>query len=116
MAYRPKLSSGTKGFTNEHGEFVCTGSYMGRADVLPEEGEDWPRLHLLRMDMSSCGAYDYAGAYWGSGDHKIGWMYMAVDKDNQVNIFVRATTRVKAMLQVEQKYPKANFIRRSIPD
>lgn len=101
---QPKLTDGHHWFTNEHGEPVCTGARMGRPDEIPEQDQPWPRLYLQRMEMSSCGAYDNGGAYWGSGDRKIGYMYIAFNADHTVLLFERAIDRRSAWLQLLNRY------------
>jgi hypothetical protein len=112
MRTQPILSDGLNWFTNEHGARVCTGSQMGRTNVVPEEGMEWPCLRLFRMAMNSGGAYDSGGAYWGAGDGRIGWMYRAYsdEGDNMaINIFVRALDRKDAMAKIKAMYPQAKF-------
>jgi hypothetical protein len=112
MRKQPKLTEGNPGFTNKHGERVITGSYMGRTDDVPEEGKEWPKLRLFKMQMSPCGAYDSGGTYWGAGNNFIGYMYRACDSKGQVvNLFIRARERQSAKDMLQARYPQATFIR-----
>lgn len=96
----PKL---TKGYSQY-------GAYMGRANWI-EEPDEPIKFHLYRMPMSACGCYDSGGAYWGAGDHKIGWMYHAYGDGplwfNQV--FVRAKSREEAKRLVREHFKNARF-------
>lgn len=90
------------------------GASMGRPnDIDPNETGNAIKFRLYRMPMSSCGAYDNGGAYWGCGDHQIGWMYHAVGDGEKFvqQIFIRATTREGAKAQVRGYFPKAKFYR-----
>ena len=59
---------------------------MGRPD-----GDISGKCKLQRVRMSSCGAYDWAGAYWGIGEP----LYVCEDKSGN-QMFVRALTREEA--------------------
>ena len=62
------------------------GAQMGRQD-----GSVSGKCKLQKVRMSSCGAYDWAGAYWGIGEP----LYVCEDKDGN-QMFVRALTRDEA--------------------
>lgn len=97
------LPSGATGFTNDSGQWVCTGSQMGRRDTLPASAH--PKLRLRPLPFV-CGCYDRWGAYWGApADLWIAW------DDEGTQLFRRGDTResVKAMLKAE--YPQASFYR-----
>jgi hypothetical protein len=85
----PKLVKGYSGWR---------GANMGRRNVV--DNANPVMLHLYRMPMSRCGAYDSGGAYWGVGDPKAGWMYHAYDDDGTVSVFVRAVTREVAKVAI----------------
>lgn len=84
------------------------GAPMGRSG-------DWSepvgkvRLHLMKM--SPCGAYDEGGAYWGCGNHKIGWMYQAYDLESDFSVFIRAKSRDQAKAEILEQWPEAKFFR-----
>lgn len=88
------------------------GASMGRRNTV-EEPEAEIKFHLYKMPMSACGCYDSGGAYWGAGDHKIGWMYHAYGDGplwfNQV--FVRAKSREEAKRLVREHFKNARFYR-----
>lgn len=115
MSKQPQLSSGLTGFWNEQKEWVCTGSQMGRrdSDLDRTESEEDPHpwfVHLQRMETSPCGAYDNGGAYWGCGDRKIGFMYIAFNRPSDkgvptIRLFQRAIDRRSAMMQLHHRYP-----------
>lgn len=71
------------------------GAPMGRYNVY-----DWPeeKLHLRRVPMSGCGAYDQGGAYWGLGDPP----YVAYNRKGTICVFVRAYCRDAAKTAVAQ--------------
>lgn len=98
----PKLS---KGYSER-------GADMGRRNSVMEPDEPI-KFHLYRMPMSACGCYDNGGAYWGAGDHRIGWMYHARGEGpNYWNeVFVRATSREDAKAKVREHFKRAKFYR-----
>lgn len=111
MTKEPPLASGLRYMRNRDGSRTCLGALMGRKDNPPEpedEDEPWPKFRLFRMNMIDRN-YDRGGAYWGSGDHKVGFMYRACDPDGVWNIFVRARTREEARDLLYKKYPKIRF-------
>jgi len=59
------LPDGATGFTSDTGEWVCTGSQMGRRNVLPDDRSEPCKLRLARLRLVD-GGYDQWGAYWGS--------------------------------------------------
>jgi hypothetical protein len=73
------------------------GAPMGRSNTYPEDREAECKLHLVRLRWCD---YDYTsdGTYWGAqpGVH----IYWAYDDDNQVELFVRATSRSDAQRQI----------------
>lgn len=93
---------------------VCSryGAPMGRNDAI-EEPNAQMKFHLYRMPMSSCGCYDNGGAYWGAGDHKIGFMYHAYGYGPEFKneMFVRAKSREDAKAQVKKLFKNSRFFR-----
>lgn len=88
------------------------GASMGRDNVI-EERDQPIKFRLYRMPMSSCGAYDSGGAYWGCGSFRTGWMWHAFgDGAKFVNeMFVRAIDRDAAKAQVRAIFPQATFFK-----
>lgn len=93
---------------------VCTqyGAPMGRHDAIEEPNEQI-KFRLYKMPMSSCGCYDNGGAYWGAGDHKIGFMYHAYGYGPQFKneMFIRAITREHAKEQIKKVFKNCVFYR-----
>jgi len=100
------LPSGATGFTNDAGQWVCTGSQMGRRNVLPENRSEPCNLRLMRLRLVD-GAYDQWGAYWGSPAN----VYCAWGEAGEVSarVFVRAVSRVEAKAKVRKSLPAAKF-------
>ena len=48
----PKLTTLRKGFTDVNGVFVCTGSYMGRSDTIPEDTDVPVKLSLRKLKLN----------------------------------------------------------------
>lgn len=62
----PKLSSGTRGFHDKEGNFVPTGSYMGRGtDELPMDKTIPVEFEIENIMDKRDKDYDKGGAYWG---------------------------------------------------
>jgi hypothetical protein len=110
-----KLESGTTYFTDDNGKKVCTGSQMGRPNILPMvvmgTNAAPVKLHLERLQWVD-GCYDQGGAYWGrpnSGKN----VYCAWGKygsnDLLVQCFVWALTRQDAKREVRDHIPRATF-------
>jgi len=98
------------GFTNEAGQFVATGSAMGRRDTLPDDAAAPCKLRMERLRWVD-GDYDQFGAYWGnSGGTSI---YCAHGDAGEVSarVFVRASSREEAKTKVRQTLPNAAFYR-----
>ena len=87
------------------------GAPMGRFNSVEEPDEPIKfRLHkMLMVD----GCYDTGGAYWGAGDHRIGYMYHAIGEGPEyVNeVFIRAVSREDAKGQVKEIFEFARFYR-----
>ena len=88
------------------------GANMGRRDSITEPNHP-VKFHLREMKMSSCGAYDQGGAYWGCGDCNIGFMFHAWGQaeNEEQEMFVRAKHRQDAKDQILEKFPNAKFYR-----
>ena len=106
----PKLKSGSTGFTNDAGQWVCTGSQMGRRDTLPENKQANGKLRLVRLRWVS-GDYDEGGAYWGNVCGTS--IYRARgDMDGEeftTELFVRARGRLEAKELILATLPNARF-------
>ncbi len=95
------------------------GAEMGRHSALAEDRNYPGRFSVARLPMSSCGAYDKGGAYWGLGSPETGSMYRAFcleydeinERDFLVDWFIRARSRHHAKQQVLARYPAAKFYR-----
>ena len=61
---------------------------------------------LQKVKMSSCGAYDCGGAYWGIGTQ----LWVAEDLDGS-QFFVRAKSRKEAKAEIIRHNPAAYFYR-----
>ena len=85
------------------------GSNMGRADLVENEGP--VKLHLYRMVMSPCRAYDKGGAYWGCGSLEHGWMFHAYSDDGTVSVFVRAINWEAAKAAVLELVEECTFLK-----
>lgn len=101
----PYLENGTTGFINEHGERVCTGSQMGRRNIIPADYAN-ERLNLHKVPFVD-GAYDAGGAYWGAPENL--WCAWGESATEQLQIFVRAKDRTNARLAVNQLLIQANL-------
>ena len=105
-----KLSNGmTYGIDNQ-GNRVCTGSGMGRTNLLPFQFMGTNAVPIkLQMERLKWVDYDYdsAGCYWGrsNNDH----IYCAW-KDN-VQVFVRTINRAAAKKAVRDLLSAATFYR-----
>ena len=102
-----KLSSGLTGFYDANIKWHCTGSAMGRCNVIPSDAATVRKLHLVRLRMSADGCYDSGGAYWGQGA-PLYWAYGESDTE-QVEAFFRAQDRVDARRQARALFPHARF-------
>lgn len=100
-----KLPSGTTGFTNDQGRWICTGSQMGRRNQLPENRNEPVKLRMERLRFVG-GDYDTAGAYFGGPAN----VHCAWNSDG-VRVFVRANSRDQAKNKVREQLPNAKFYR-----
>lgn len=117
MSAKLILPSGTTGFTNDRGQWICTGSQMGRRNILPEDPAKPVKLRIQRMNLID-GDYDTGGAYWGGPSPTSGRMYCAFRyRPSMVSImlnfdalvFVRANSRAQAKQIVRRELPAAKF-------
>ncbi len=103
MATKLQLGRGVTGFTNDAGKFVCTGSQMGRRDVLPAQTSPKLRLQRLRF-VDDC--YDSGGAYWGCPEN----VWCAWDEQG-TRVFRRANSRDEFKQLIRGEWPLARFYR-----
>lgn len=120
MKAKLKLPRGTVGFFNDQNEWVCTGSAMGRRNVLPDDTETKCKLHLQRLKLTGGGCYDQGGAYWGSPDtvwiaftchHVYSPVQVGVELIPSLQVYVRANHRGEAKQKVRSILPSAKFYR-----
>lgn len=116
------LPSGATGFTNDAGQWICTGSQMGRPNILPASADRVIKLRLTRLPFVD-GCYDRWGAYWGApatvwcawnetaGDWFSNWDNNVMKTPHRPEIFVRADSRDEAKQKVRQLLPLARFYR-----
>lgn len=96
-------------------KLIPEGAPMGRRDDRGDPAMPY-KVHLQVMPMVD-GCYDRGGAYWGSGNSTIGWMYRAYStfEDefglDEIQMFIRAKDRDDAKAQVLDQYPNATFYR-----
>lgn len=104
------LPSGATGFTNDAGQWICTGSQMGRRDQMPDDPSQPAKLRLIRLPFVD-GCYDRWGAYWGSPANV--WCATGEMRGEEftVFLFLRADSREQAKSQVREKLPQAKFYR-----
>lgn len=103
-----QLSHGATYGTDKDGNRVCTGSQMGRRNVLPDDPEASVKLQLVRLWFVD-DDYDQGGAYWGGG-RGTEPLYCAFDEQG-TRIFVRAKHRAEAKEKVREDMPNARFYR-----
>jgi hypothetical protein len=114
-----QLPKGTTGFFNDRNEWVCTGSKIGRRNVLPDDKQAKVKLHLQHLPFVD-GCYDSWGAYWGAPAN----IYLAFTCSTmqgypggpwnafpQICVYVRAGNRQEAKQKVRAKLPNARFYR-----
>ena len=112
-----KLPNGTAGFHNDAGQWICTGSQMGRPNYIPNDRLTPVKLRLFRLPFVD-GCYDRWGAYWGAPAN----IYIATNRacvdgayhvgaGQLVEMFIRADSREKAKQQARQTLPNATFYR-----
>jgi hypothetical protein len=70
-------------------------------------------MTLRKVRMSSCGAYDSNGTYFGCVDYRYGVypLYWYADEGGNVDAVLRAASRADAKAQVLAEYPTAKFYR-----
>ena len=107
------LARGVTGFFNDRGDWVCTGSSMGRRDtVSPDRRTIVPKFNMRRLRWVD-GDYDEQGAYWGYvPGTAIYWAQADVEGiDDIQEKFVRATSREDAKAQIREVFSLAKFYR-----
>ena len=107
------LSNGATYCTQADGSRVCTGSQMGRPDVLPEDRNTPCKLRLVRLPFVG-GCYDRWGAYWGiPANIYCAWVYkpscVSIMANYLACVFVRADSRDQAKAKVRSSLPNARF-------
>ena len=102
------LPSGTTGFVDDAGKWICTGSQFGRRDELPDDPNSVCKLRLTRLPFID-GDYDRWGAYFGSPANV--WCGWGNSGDTGVRVFVRANSREAAKEKITEKLPSAKFYR-----
>lgn len=114
-----QLPSGATYGTDSNGNRVCTGSRMGRSNILPFQfmgtNAEPIKLQMERLKWVD-GDYDQKGAYWGGGNGDsvycaYAYVYPPVDMDFSAVVFVRAKSRKVAKRLVREHFPKAKFYR-----
>lgn len=104
------LPSGTTGFHDESGAWICTGSRMGRADCLPDNRAATGKLRLQRLPFVD-GCYDRWGAYWGAPAN-VWCAWGDLDgEDLTTRLFLRADSRDEAKRKVREQLPGVTFHR-----
>lgn len=94
------------------------GAPMGRRNVTDAPDDFDGVVHLALLPMID-GDYDTSGAYWGCNSHKHGSMYRAyyfgfnpeTEQDEQIDMYLRATSRDEAKKAVLAQFPAAHFYR-----
>lgn len=99
-----KVPNGLRYGFDSNNNKICVGAQMGRRDSLPESPNQPIKLRLVKLRMSSCGAYDEGGCYWGIGSP----LYWATD-EGEVSLWVRATSRFIAKAKIIGMLPNARF-------
>lgn len=102
----PNLPILRKGFYDATGNFVCTGSYMGRTDQVPFYKDQKWKLHLVKLDL--VGDYDKGGVYWGNTGTPI---YRAVSANREVEMYFRHYDRNTVKRLVRETLPNVTFYR-----
>jgi len=103
----PYLENGATYCEGSDGERICTGSMMGRRNIIPDD-YDGEKLHLRRVPfVDSC--YDQGGAYWGGPAN----LYCAwcETETEQMQVFVRADNRDDAKEAVADRCPDKPQVR-----
>jgi hypothetical protein len=113
MSAKLKLTDGATYGYDGNGQRICTGSQMGRRNVLPENKQVKDKIHLTRLKWVD-GDYDEGGAYWGNGDGRSRIYCAWGDLGNEAfstQIFVRAKSRSEAKHLVLEILPNIQFYR-----
>ena len=106
------LPDGATGFVTDDGQsWQCTGSMMGRSNVLPDDPVQrllTCKLRMVRLKWVD-GDYDSAGTYWGGGNGDSIYYATGDCGDVQAKVFVRAKSRNEAKSLVREFLPRACF-------
>ena len=114
-----KLESGIDYFTDDSDKKVCTGSRMGRPNIIPDCVTKMNRVKLRLEKLPLVDSdYDKAGSYWGytaGTDIYCAWgtplNEITGNPFPPVQIFVRAKTRAEAKGKVREILPSVRFFR-----
>lgn len=86
------------------------GAFMGRDDWRGDPDREY-KFNLQKVQLHD-GDYDAGGAYWGNTPSNPLWAAWCVDKEGgEIRMFLRATSRDKAKIEVLDYYPNARFFR-----
>ena len=111
-SWLPWKSNGMTYGYDANNKKICTGSQMGRRNLIPSERCDLPKLCLRRVPFSG-GDYDTGGAYWGAPANL--WCAFSTaafgDSLHQIQIFTRAGSRAEARTKITTLLPEAKFFR-----
>lgn len=110
--HESQLPTASTGFYSGSGLWVCTGSQMGRPNILPENTSAPGKLRMIRLGWHD-GDYDAGGAYWGnSGGTCIYWAKGDLaGEEFTTQLFVRAKSRAEAKRIVLETLPHVTFYR-----
>lgn len=91
-----------RGFTDDTGKFVCTGSHMGASDNTDDLSEP---LYVQRIRFVD-GEYAADGTYWGGGGSRL---YCAFNPATNARIYVRAVSRAEAIIKLTAGHDGIKF-------
>lgn len=101
------LANGTTGFTDDNGKWICTGSQIGRPNILPKDKNAPVKLQLVKLRMVDQD-YDSFGAYWGCGP---GTTAVYCGFADGIYVFTRGWNRESAKQGIWKVLPNARFYR-----
>lgn len=108
--HEKQLPSGTTGFTDDSGRWICTGSAMGRRNILPDDNRQPCKLAMILLNWRD-GGYDAGGAYWGRTPGEFIFWARGDCGEMNAQVFVRASSRTEAKAKVRESLPNATFYR-----
>jgi len=83
------------------------GAPMGRRDHITEP--DFPiKFHLVQLRWVD-GDYDQGGAYWGNSGGTDIFHAWGNGKEEEQEMFIRATSRTEARCEVRKMFPNCRF-------